>query len=89
MLYEVITTFDLPSNPKEIRVFYWNNSDVLSELTCAKKDFISMFNNIRLDESRLQRGDFLITSCEGNKEPRQGGNGGVVGVLEIDPITTL
>jgi hypothetical protein len=64
------------NNTSKIRVFYWNNYVAItsSEIECFRQEF----NNTRLG-TNSSIGDISL-NCYGNKEPRQGGNGGVIGI---------
>lgn len=71
----ILTTQD------KLRVFYWNDEDVISNnLEC----FYDFLENNRLDE-KVETGNFncLKSRYNSNLIPKQAGNGGVLGIIDI------
>jgi hypothetical protein len=65
----------------KLRVFYWNDEDdTANNLEC----FHAILETYRLDTS-LELGDFecLKSGSKSNAQPRQAGNGGVLGIIDI------
>ena len=76
-------TFKISNEVKNIRVFYWNDN-IGSSLEEIRGCYKTVFDRIVFDGLVLRPGDFKILDyCPGIKTPRQGGNGGVVGITEI------
>ncbi|AWM13288.1 hypothetical protein NHF50_05365 [Flavobacterium sp. NRK F10] len=64
---------------KKLRVFYWN--DNVGELSSVLDCFKTLFIEVKLDDSKIPVGPFKMNFCN-ELIPRQGGNGGVVGIAD-------
>lgn len=68
-------------NTNKIRIFYWNDGGLLSTDIGCFRDFLELNG---LDEN-IPLGDFICvkSSTKSINIPRQSGNGGVIGIVDL------
>lgn len=72
---------DFKIDTDQIRVFYWNDSDSLSDNLQCFQDFLEKYGM----DDKAPNGDFDCpkSNNKANLIPRQGGNGGVLGIQNV------